>query len=111
VAKTGTAAINDVVEAAKKEGAVTWLDARASQENDKFYADAFRRKYGLPDSFQVNHIVKGSGDVITQVQEEIRAGKLTVDLVWVAPRTSSTHSRRPMPWPPLSRPMCARWTR
>jgi iron(III) transport system substrate-binding protein len=83
VAKTGTAAINDIVEAAKKEGAVTWLDARASQENDKVYAEAFRRKYGLPDSFQVNHIVKGSGDVITQVQEEIRAGKLTVDLVWV----------------------------
>lgn len=83
VARTGVAQLSDVIEAAKKEGAVTWIDARASQENDNIYADAFRKRYGLPDSFQVNHIVKGSGDVITQVQEEVRAGKLTVDVVWV----------------------------
>lgn len=83
VARTGVAMLADVIEGAKKEGAVTWIDARASQENDKIYADAFRRRYGLPDSFEVRHIVKGSGDVITQVQEEVKAGKLTVDVVWV----------------------------
>jgi len=72
-----------VIEAAKQEGSLTYGDVSVQQFNDKPFADAFRQKYGLPDSFQVNHVLLGTGDLVTKVQQEVQAGQVTFDLVWI----------------------------
>jgi ABC-type Fe3+ transport system substrate-binding protein len=72
-----------IVDGAKKEGAVNFIDVSLQQFNDQPFADAFRKKYGLPDSYQVSHVIVGTGDLITKVQQELQAGNVTFDLVWI----------------------------
>ena len=72
-----------VVDAARREGSVSFIDVSLQQFNDQPFAEAFRRKYGLPDSFEVRHVIIGTGDLITRIQQELQAGTVTFDLVWI----------------------------
>src|SRR5918999_1102024 len=60
------ASLDQIVDGAKKEGELHWADAAVLQFNDPKFHDAFKKKYGLPDSFQVRHTLKGTGDLVTQ---------------------------------------------
>jgi iron(III) transport system substrate-binding protein len=79
--------LDQIVEAAKKEGQLNWIDATVQQFNDDKFHGAFRKKFGLPDSFQVNHAFKATGDLITQVQQEVQAEKVTQDFVLIGDLT------------------------
>jgi iron(III) transport system substrate-binding protein len=77
------AGLDQLIEGAKREGQLNWIDATVQQFNDDRFHGAFRKKYGLPDSFQMNHSFKATGDLITQVQQEVQADKVTLDYVLI----------------------------
>lgn len=78
-----SANLDQLIDAAKREGEVHFGDVSLQQFNDKGFAEAFRKKYGLPDSFNVRHTLLGTGDLVTKVQQEVQAGQVTMDLVWI----------------------------
>ncbi|OLC15147.1 MAG: hypothetical protein AUH29_08585 [Candidatus Rokubacteria bacterium 13_1_40CM_69_27] len=85
-APTGWAAPADLarlIEAAKQEGEVHYIDALNQPKTQALLERAFRKKYGLPDSFTFTHTLRGTGEVVATVQQEIKAGQHTIDLVWV----------------------------
>ncbi len=72
-----------LIEAAKREGEVHYIDAVVHPKTQAQLDRAFRKKYGLPDSFKFNHTLQGTGQVVASVQQEIKAGQHTIDVVWV----------------------------
>ncbi len=72
-----------LIEAAKKEGEVHYIDATNQPRTQALLDRAFRKKYGLPESFKFTHTLRGTGEVVATVQQEIKAGQHTIDLVWV----------------------------
>lgn len=73
-----------LVEAAKKEGEVHYIDALNQPKTHAMLDRAFRKKYGLPDSFKFTHTLQGTGQVVATVQQEIKAGQHTIDVVYLA---------------------------
>ncbi len=72
-----------LVELAKAEGEVHYIDAIVLPSTHEALAAAFRKKYGLPASFKVTHTLRRTGEVAATATQEIKAGKFTVDIVWV----------------------------
>jgi len=77
------AGLATLIEEAKKEGEVHYVDAVVAPKTQAGLDRAFRRKYGLPESFRFTHTLRGTGEVVASVQQEIKAGRHTIDLVWV----------------------------
>ena len=75
--------VAQVVEAAKREGEVHYIDPVVTPQTQEALARTFRKKYGLPESFKVRDTVRGTGEVVVAVQQEIKAGRYTVDVVRV----------------------------
>jgi iron(III) transport system substrate-binding protein len=82
-AAKASSGLDQLIEGAKREGQLNWIDATVQQFNDDRFHGAFRKKYGLPDNFQMNHSFKATGDLITQVQQEVQADKVTLDYVLI----------------------------
>jgi len=78
------AELANLIEAAKKEGEVHYLDAMAQPRTNAAMERAFRKKYAMPDSFKFTHTLQGTGQVVASVQQEIKADQHTIDVVWVA---------------------------
>jgi iron(III) transport system substrate-binding protein len=74
--------LDEVVEAAKKEGELHWADVFLEQSMEDRFHRAFRKRYSLPDSFTIHHTFKSTGAVVTQIHQEIEAGKVGVDMAW-----------------------------
>lgn len=72
-----------LIAAAKEEGEVHYIDALGQPKTQALLEQAFRKKYGLPDSFKLTHTLRGTGEVVATVQQEIKAGRHTIDVVWV----------------------------
>lgn len=73
-----------LIEAAKKEGEIHYLDAVVQPKTNAAMERAFRKKYGLPESFKFTHTLQGTGQVVASAQQEIKAGQHTFDVVWVS---------------------------
>ncbi len=73
-----------LIEAAKREGEVHYLEANVQPKTHAALDRAFRRKYGLPESFKFTHTLQGTGQVVASAQQEIKAGQHTFDIVWVS---------------------------
>ncbi len=69
-----------LVRAAKKEGAVTLLNPLFSDRTAKRMGPAFVKKYGLGSDFKFRNVRKGTGATVSQVRQEMRAQKFTVDV-------------------------------
>lgn len=70
--------------AAKKEGAVTMINASISDLTAHDLEKGFKQRYSLGDDFKFNMIRKGTGPTVAQARQEILAGKHTIDVVLVA---------------------------
>ncbi|MGH7399569.1 MAG: ABC transporter substrate-binding protein [Candidatus Rokuibacteriota bacterium] len=73
-----------LVAAARKEGAVVFINPLFSDETAARLGPAFIKRYGLGPDFQFNNLRKGTGATVAQVRQEIQAGKLTVDVHMVS---------------------------
>lgn len=73
-----------MIEAAKKEGELTWIDSIVVPPNAKAMEKAFKEYYGLPESFKINHQRKGTGPTATLVAQEVQSGRVTIDLFGAA---------------------------
>ena len=72
-----------VVAAAKKEGALSYATNTFAPTTQKELQAAFRKHYGLPDSFKIDAFVGKSSDVVARVSQEVEAKRVTVDFVSV----------------------------
>ncbi len=70
----------EVIAAAVKEGALNWLDAIVVPSSAKAITEAFKKEYGLPNTFKVNHERLATGPVSTRVTEEVRANRVNIDV-------------------------------
>jgi iron(III) transport system substrate-binding protein len=73
-----------LVEGAKKEGAVTVLNAIFSDRTGERLGKAFAKRYDLGPNFKFNNLRKGTGQTVAQVRQEIVANKFTVDILLVS---------------------------
>jgi iron(III) transport system substrate-binding protein len=73
-----------LVDGAKKEGAVTILNAIFSDRTGERLGQAFVKRYGLGSNFKFNNLRKGTGQTVAQVRQEIVAKKFTVDILLVS---------------------------
>lgn len=73
-----------IIEAAKREGVVAAAgNSLQFDECRKALGDAFRARYGLPGSFKVDLVLKNIGPIQKQVEEEMAAGKVSLDVVYM----------------------------
>jgi iron(III) transport system substrate-binding protein len=79
-----TAQEKSLIAGAKKEGAVTIINPLFSERTARRMSAAFKKRYGLGDDFKFNNLRKGTGATVSQVRQEFKAGKFTVDVVLVS---------------------------
>lgn len=76
VASTARAADQALIDAAKKEGTVTWYTTLIVNQMTRPVVDAFEKKYGI----KVEYIRADSQDIVLRVQNEAKAGKIQADV-------------------------------
>ncbi len=81
---SGAAPADPRIQAAIREGELNWLDCVAGPDTARVVGDWFRRTYGLPATFRVNHSVQSSARLAAIITEEVRAGRVTYDVVTCA---------------------------
>jgi iron(III) transport system substrate-binding protein len=77
------ARLNALIEGAKKEGALSYWDAIIQPETNDALSAAFRKRYGLPNSFRINYTLSVTVGLITRVEQETSANKVTIDVAAV----------------------------
>lgn len=78
------ARLQGLIAEALKEGQLTYLETLIQPATHDVLSAAFRGHFGLPASFKVNHMVMTPGNVITRVEQEERANRVTIDLAALA---------------------------
>jgi iron(III) transport system substrate-binding protein len=73
-----------LIAGAKAEGQVTIIHPLFSDRTATRMGKAFKARYGLGDKFKFNSLRKGTGATVSQVRQEIKAGKHTADLILVS---------------------------
>lgn len=76
--------LRKTIAAAAKEGEISYWDAVIQPTTNNALAAAFRRHYGLPDSFKVSYSLSATGALVTRVDQELSAGRVTIDVVGIA---------------------------
>lgn len=83
-AATLTSQEKALIAGAKKEGSVLIINPLFSDRTEKRMGPAFIKRYGLGPDFKFNNLKKGTGATVSQVRQEIKAGKFTVDVIMVS---------------------------
>src|SRR5689334_619819 len=71
------AADQALIDAAKKEGSVTWYTTLIVNQTAQPAVDAFEKKYGI----KVNYTRNDSTDIVIRVLNEAKAGQVQADLM------------------------------
>jgi iron(III) transport system substrate-binding protein len=71
------AADQALIDAAKKEGEVTWYTTLIVDQMARPAVDAFQKKYGI----RVNYVRADTNDILVRLQNEAQAGKIQADLI------------------------------
>jgi iron(III) transport system substrate-binding protein len=77
------ARLTGLIDAAKKEGSLTYWDVVIQPETNDSLTTAFRRFYGLPNGFQVRYQLSATAPLVTRVEQEINADRVTIDVAAV----------------------------
>lgn len=77
------AADQATIEAAKKEGELVHTDNFFAPDRVATFHNAFRKKYGLPESFNIRHNTFNSSAVVSRIDQEIKADRVATDWVMV----------------------------
>jgi len=79
--------LTKLIEGAKKEGALSYWDTIIQPETNDKLAAAFKKRYGLPNSFRVNYTLSVTTGLITRIEQEANASKVTIDVAAIASPT------------------------
>lgn len=77
-------ALRKTIAQAAKEGEISYWDAVIQPSTNNALAEGFRKYYGLPSSFKVNYSLSATGALVTRVDQEFGAGRVTIDVVGIA---------------------------
>src|SRR5215475_12659183 len=77
------ARLTELIAAAKKEGSLTYWDVVIQPETNDALAAAFRKFYGLPNGFQIHYQLSATAPLVTRVEQEINASRVTIDVAAV----------------------------
>ena len=75
--------LTELIAAAKKEGSLTYWDVVIQPETNDALAAAFRKFYGLPNGFQIHYQLSATAPLVTRVEQEINASRVTIDVAAV----------------------------
>ncbi len=75
--------LTELIDAAKKEGSLTYWDVVIQPETNDALTAAFRKFYGLPNGFQIHYQLSATAALVTRVEQEINADRVTVDVAAV----------------------------
>src|SRR5437660_4268409 len=78
VAAEEKARLTQLIDAAKKEGSLTYWDVVIQPETNDALTAAFRKLYGLPNAFPINYQLLATAPLVTRVEQEIGANRVTV---------------------------------
>jgi iron(III) transport system substrate-binding protein len=82
-----TVRLEQLIDGAKKEGRLSYLDTVIQPTTNDLLVAAFRKHYGLPSSFKVNYALSTTGNLVTRIEQEIDADRVTTDVVAIASPT------------------------
>jgi iron(III) transport system substrate-binding protein len=77
------ARLSQLIDGAKKEGSLAYWDSVIQPETNDALTAAFRRRYGLPNAFRVHYQLLATASLVTRVEQELNAGRVTVDVAAV----------------------------
>jgi iron(III) transport system substrate-binding protein len=77
------ARLAQLIDGAKKEGSLAYWDGVIQPETNDVLTARFRRFYGLPNGFQVHYQLLATALLVTRVEQEIHAGRVSVDVAAV----------------------------
>jgi iron(III) transport system substrate-binding protein len=77
-------ALRAMIEAAKKDGSVSYFDTVIQPETHDEMAAAFRKAYGMPANFPVKYTLSPTLGLITRVEQEVGSGNVTIDIASIA---------------------------
>jgi iron(III) transport system substrate-binding protein len=83
----GKAALTQLIAAAKQEGSLTYADTIIQPTTNDSLVKAFHDYYGLPNSFRVNYTLLTSATMVTRIEQEFNAGKVSFDVAAVGSPT------------------------
>ncbi len=78
------AQMQELIKAAAAEGQVSYIDSVIQPQTNDALVAAFRQHYALPASFKVNYTLTNNSGVITRIEQELRAGRVSMDVGAVA---------------------------
>jgi iron(III) transport system substrate-binding protein len=77
------ARLTGLIDGAKREGSLTYWDVVIQPETNDALVAAFRRHYGLPNSFAVHYQLSATAALVTRIEQEISANRVTIDVAAV----------------------------
>jgi iron(III) transport system substrate-binding protein len=77
------ARLTGLIDGAKQEGSLTYWDVVIQPETNDALVAAFRRYYGLPNSFAVHYQLSATAALVTRIEQEISANRVTIDVAAV----------------------------
>ena len=77
------ARLTELIAAAKKEGSLTYWDVVIQPETNDALTAAFRKFYGLPNGFPIHYQLSATAPLVTRVEQEINANRVTIDVAAV----------------------------
>ena len=77
------ARITQLIDAAKNEGSLIYWDVVIQPETNDALTAAFRKFYGLPSGFPVHYQLSATAPLVTRVEQEINADRITIDVAAV----------------------------
>jgi len=73
-----------LIAAAAKEGSLSYWDTVIQSKTNAALVASFRQYYGLPANFAVNYSLSTTSGLVTRVEQELSAGRVTMDVGAVA---------------------------
>jgi iron(III) transport system substrate-binding protein len=77
-------ALQALISTAVKEGSLSYWDTIIQSGTNAKLVAAFRQYYGLPSDFAVNYSLASTSAMVTRVEQEVSAGRVTMDVAAVA---------------------------
>jgi iron(III) transport system substrate-binding protein len=77
------ARVTALIDGARREGSLAYWDVVIQPETNDALTAAFRKRYGLPNSFAVHYQLSPTAALVTRVEQELNAGRVTIDVAAV----------------------------